>query len=130
MSDLAGPEAPVSADFRGLPRRIHIGHFTFRIYLRDETGNAILADAWGNCDCQKAVIDIHKETPAWLAANTVQHEITHAINFVYGITDETTEEQFTTQHTNGLIEVLLKNPRYATWLARQLRAMRKEASHD
>lgn len=117
--------------FKGLPRRVHIGPFTFRVVVESKhQGHEFLDENDGCCDTNGQRIFVRGDLTLALAINVVQHEISHAINWVYGVTDDSTEEQFTNQHSNGQIEVWLRNPRLWNWFAKQLRVLRKEASHD
>lgn len=115
--------------YKGLPRRIHVGHACFRVVIADES-NEFLEDADGCAVFHEFRIYLRENLPLQLAVNVVQHEVTHCINWVYGVTDDSTEEQFTNQHTNGLQEVWLRNPRLLNWQVKQLRRMKKEASRD
>ena len=47
-----------------------------------------------------------------------------------GIDDGAQEEAITTQHTNGLIEMWVSNPKVFNWFAKTLRAMKREAKKD
>lgn len=116
--------------YKGLPRRIHVGPTTFRVVICRADDSAYLEDADGCCVFDEFRIYLRDTLPLQRAVNTVIHEVTHAINWVYGVTDDSTEEQFTTQHTNGLLEVWIRNPRLLNWKVKQLRRMKKEASRD
>jgi hypothetical protein len=128
MSDVAATDV-----YRGLPRRIHVGATTFRVVITTPEaaeGGQYLADADGCCVFDEFRLYLRDDLPLQRAVNVVKHEVTHAINWVYGVDDESTEEQFTTQHTNGELEVWVRNPRLLNWLVKQVRRMKKEASRD
>jgi hypothetical protein len=123
-------DAPAIDVFKGLPRRIHVGPNTFRVVITDAKGNADLEDNYGMTYLEKFQINLHQDMPAQRAAEIVQHEITHCINSVYGVDDDSDEETFTTQHSKGLTELWLRNPRLLNWMVKTVRNARKEAARD
>lgn len=116
--------------FKGLPRRIHVGAHTFRVIVTDVAGCPELETSYGLTDLEKFRIHLHQDMPAHQALVIVQHEVTHCINDIFGVTDDSDEEHFTTQHSKGLVEVQLRNPRYVNWMNKTLRRMRQEAARD
>jgi predicted mannosyl-3-phosphoglycerate phosphatase (HAD superfamily) len=128
MGDFAKPAEPDV--FKGLPRRIHVGGHTYRVLIQSVEENAELENAFGLTDLEKFRIHLFVGMPASQALEVVQHEVSHVINDVFGVTDDSSEEQFTTQHSKGLIEIQLRNPRYVNWINKTLRRVRKEASRD
>jgi hypothetical protein len=115
--------------FHGLPRRLKIGQFTFRVKVLEKV-QVEEDQCFGSADLENQVISLVSKLRLEQAVNTVQHEITHCINYVYGVDDDSTEEQVTTQHTNGQIAFWLDNPKAFAWLARSLRAIRAAAKKD
>lgn len=113
----------------GLPRRIAIGAYTYRIQIvpRD---HAKLEAADGISLLNEFRILFAEDIPFQRAAEVVHHEMSHCINWVYGVQDETDEEQFTTQNSKGWTDVRLRNPRLDNWMTKTLRRMRKESNHD
>ncbi|MBU2408087.1 MAG: hypothetical protein KKC79_05490 [Gammaproteobacteria bacterium] len=41
-----------------------------------------------------------------------------------------TEGQFVTQHSDGFVKAMLRNPQLLTWITSKLRAMKRESSRD
>jgi hypothetical protein len=116
--------------FTGLPRRVKIGQYTFRVLVSNATEAPILEDCDGITDFETFRIYVDESLHRQRAVNVVQHELTHAINWVYGISDGAEEEHITTQHTNGQIELWVSNPKVVNWFVKNLRAMRRENSKD
>lgn len=114
---------------KGLPKTIRIGQFTLRFKVVNPTEHADIHGNNGLCDFDASIIYLDEEliqrANAERILNVVQHEIHHAIHYVYGLTDESTEEQFTELLTNGLVAFWLDNPRYETWRRRMLREIKK-----
>lgn len=108
--------------FARLPRVVKIGGYTYRIKVvaTDDPNLAHPADPEQRCDgmtyetTQRIYLDatMHPQR----AAVVVLHELIHAINSVYGVTDESTEEQVTTQISTGLMAFWRDNPKVFTWL--------------
>lgn len=116
--------------YNGLPRRVKIGQYTFRIVITTADQNDILEGCDGITDFETFKIYLHEHLARQRAINVVQHELTHAINWVYGIDDGAEEEHITTQHTNGLIELWVSNPKVVNWFVKNLRAMKRENAKD
>jgi hypothetical protein len=122
--------APDTDVFKGLPRRVQIGARTYRIRVTDQSECADLEDSYGMTYHEEFRVALHKDMPAHLATEIVQHEISHCINAVYGVDDESTEEQFVTQHSRGMAELWMRNPRLLNWFVKTVRRARKEATRD
>jgi hypothetical protein len=116
--------------FHGLPRRIKVGQYTFRVLIGTPEVYADLDGCDGITDFEKFRITLHEGVALQRAINVVQHELTHAINWVYGIDDGAQEEHITTQHTNGLIELWMSNPKVVNWFVKNLRAVKRQNAKD
>lgn len=116
--------------YHGLPRRIKVGQYTFRVLIGTPATYADLEGCDGITDFNKFRIYLHEGIALQRAINVVQHELTHAINWVYGIDDGAEEEHITTQHTNGLIELWMSNPKVVNWFVKNLRLVKKENAKD
>lgn len=127
----ASPEVPDV--FRTLPRRIAIGAYTFRVKLVP-AGHEKLKDEDSDSDgmtvFDEQCIYLCSSLALHRALNVVQHEVSHAINWVNDVSDESTEEEFVTRNTNGLVEVQMRNPRYVRWVNSAIRRFKKESSSD
>lgn len=116
--------------YLGLPRKAKIGQYTFRITLTTAEKNSILVDCDEMTDFVAFRIYIDENLHRQRAINVVQHELTHAINWVYGVDDGAEEETITTQHTNGLIELWVNNPKIFNWFVKSLRTMKRENAKE
>jgi hypothetical protein len=121
------PEVVEPDLFKGLPRRVQIGQYTFRLFVVPPDHEKL-----GGCDGMtytgdnKVYLALGNSRQTTL--NTVVHELTHCINWARDVTDESDEEAFTTQHTYGLVELWMRNPRVLNWIVKNLRAVKKEIS--
>lgn len=114
----------------GLPRKAKIGQYTFKIVLTTEEKNAELIDCDGLCDFEVFKIYLDENLPRQRAINVVHHELTHAINWVYGIDDGALEEAITTQVTNGLCALWINNPKTFDWFVKSVKKVIKESAVD
>jgi hypothetical protein len=110
--------------YTGLPRKIAIGQYVFRIHVVPGDhpkleGNDGMTYTGENNVYLSLANDTH------LALITVVHELTHCVNWARDVEDGADEEHFTTQHTNGVVEMWLRNPKAFSWVNKQLRAVRK-----
>lgn len=113
--------------FKGLPRKVAIGQYTFRIQVVEST-DPRLEDRDGITLTGEQRVFLSESQNPQTALNTVQHELSHCINWARDVTDDSDEETFVTQHTYGLVELWLRNPRMHAWLNKMVRQVRK-ASH-
>jgi len=116
--------------YTGLPRRVKIGQYTFRVIVSNKTDSPDLEGCDGITDFEKFRVYLDESLPLQRAVNVVQHELTHAINWVYGVDDGALEEHITTQHTNGLVEMWMSNPKVVNWFVKQLRALKSANKKD
>lgn len=120
----------MSDAFVGLPRRIKVGQYTFRLMVTNPTEQPDLENCDGLTDFNKFHIYLDETMRRQRAINVVQHELIHAINWVYGVNDGAEEEHITTQVTNGLVEMWMSNPKVVNWFVKNLRVMKRENARD
>lgn len=128
--DIAPPPAvdPIHPLFATLPRRVSIGTNTFRIYVvpadhpKLEESNGMTYTGVNHI----YVSGRQEPDSAVRMLDTVLHELAHAITHTRGVEDGSEEETFVTQHTTGLVELLMRNPRVHTWINRAMKLIRAE----
>jgi hypothetical protein len=112
--------------YKGLPRRVQIGQYTFRIFVVAPDHEKL-----GGCDGMTYTgenkVFLSSGLDLQTALNTAVHELTHCINWARDVTDDSDEETFTTQHTYGQVEMWMRNPRVLNWINKTLRRVKKEA---
>lgn len=96
------------------PRRIRVLGKRYDIsYVAPEQ----LPDAYGLCHRGEQRIEIRDGLPDGEEADTVLHEILHAILHGMGVQlSEAMEEKFVLASASGLLGVLQDNPQFAKWL--------------
>ncbi|SMG43139.1 hypothetical protein [Paraburkholderia susongensis] len=96
------------------PRRIRVLGKRYDIsYVTEDQ----LPDAYGLCHRGEQRIEIRDGLPAGEEADTVLHEILHAILHGMGVQlSEAVEEKFVLATASGLISVLQDNPKFSKWL--------------
>lgn len=109
-----------------LPKPVKIGAHTwkFKRMLKTPKEGAPYEPQYGDfgcCDYSTHIIWIAPHSGTQLA-ETVFHEITHAINEMTGVQDGATEEHFTTQSAKGWVAVLKDNPHILEYIREQLSA--------
>lgn len=121
---------------RGLPRRVRIAGLDFTLKVVGPDKRPEIDKNNGLClpDSREVLLDAEmvRESDPSLILNTVVHELTHAVNSHFGVTDASTEEDFCTNHTNGVVAMWLDNPKLVAWITRLLRLVResREAEPD
>jgi hypothetical protein len=98
-----------------MPKSVRIGCFDFevRIMSEDESDgsnavgiNFILKNRIG--------VRVQGMTPQQIA-NTLIHEVIHAIHYNHGLSDESDEETYTTLTANGICQFWQDNPKAIAW---------------
>lgn len=104
-----------------LPLPVKVGPYLIRFKWMDEgpeTGDDVEVDL-GQFDMDKENIMLHPilvERPTFYL-EVVLHELTHAINEVYGVSeDHHSEEKMTKQQARGWAQVVKDNPAFWEWI--------------
>ena len=99
-----------------LPPSIRVGAYDFEL----EKWHALTAAAvrrWGECSCTEMIIRIQQDMPTRIkAADTLIHEISHAIWWAFGVEDEDKEERTVNLSASGWTCVYRDNPWLLDWL--------------
>ena len=99
-----------------LPASIRVGAYDFTI----EKAHALRAMAsrrWGEFSATEMYISIQQDMPTRIkAADTVLHEISHAIWWAFGVEDEDKEERTVNLTASGWACVYRDNPWLLDWL--------------
>lgn len=98
-----------------LPQPIRVGPYTVKFVEidPDEEHEEEVKDAWGFFDMrlQRICLDKELENNPVLYAEVIMHEVQHAINEVYGVSEDGhKEEKMVTQGARGWTQVLKDNP--------------------
>lgn len=116
---------------KGMPRTLTIAGNGFTVSVVEPTEENGMLGLEGLTIPDEGKIQISAEhlrtSPPVRVLTTVIHEVSHAINCLFGVEDESTEEQFVTQHSVGLVAFLLQNPRFEAWRRRLLREIAASA---
>lgn len=107
------------------PKTVFIGPYTVAIEALD-AADASADGTYGHFNPNNMKIRVNFEGSLQVVANTVLHEVIHAINWSMGTGDDSTEEQFTRQCANGLCEFWLRNPEFCKWWAKMLTRSQKK----
>lgn len=100
-----------------LPPSIRIGPFDFRIE-KWEPCAAERAHRYGECLTTEQVIRIRSDMSSpEKAADTLLHEVSHAIWWVHGIEDSDLEERTVNLSSTGWVSAYRSNPWLLGWLA-------------
>jgi hypothetical protein len=96
---------------------VRVGYCTFYV---DVSNHADALGEFGHMNIANARIRLSPNQDRLNLANTFLHECLHAIHWVYGLHDDSTEEEFTNQGTNGLCAFIQDNPEAWAWINEQL----------
>lgn len=103
-----------------LPKPIRVGPYmiTFR-ELTEEVKDEVEEEVYGffSMDKESIFLDPDLENRPTLFVEVVFHEVQHAINEVYGVSEDThTEEKMVTQGARGWAQVVKDNPEFWDWI--------------
>ena len=103
-----------------LPSKVKVGHVTYRltVWPADFTPE----DRWGECDRVGAVIRIRDNHTGPRGAETVLHEVMHAIYHEADLSAQDGEERMVTRLSSMLATVLHDNPKLLEWISAELKA--------
>lgn len=113
--------------FLKLPKKLKVGTYTFNIKIVPATD----PDLDGNDGMtlfHKFEILFDEELHSQRAHVVVLHEVIHAINFVYGIEDGSTEEHVTTQLSTGFAGFMKDNPKLFQWISANIRRQKRDGA--
>lgn len=120
-----------------LPGKLWIGTFEVPLRVVPPSHDALTDDDDGTQSNGMSVTD-EDTIGIWIASNLptrkrleiVLHEITHLIDWAYGIDDDdgktVTEEQVAEQHGKAWTQLYLDNPRFLKWLVFTVDKIRKD----
>lgn len=95
-----------------IPKHVEIIGHKFTVILSAEISD----DELGRCDYNQQKIFISKHQASDTMRDTLLHEIIHAVHWLMGLADNSTEEEFTARTTTGLRSVMLQNPGVVNYL--------------
>ena len=102
-----------------LPPSVKIGHLDYALLiLRPKL--ATEGSRYGECSHLSQEIRIDHSHEPRKVAQTLLHEITHAIWGMYGLEDEDKEERFVNVLANGWAQVWRDNPAVFLWIGERL----------
>jgi len=109
------------------PIGIKVGWKDLKIEYVDPTFKKNNADFWGQFVARKGLIEIQREAQGDDLANTLLHEVLHAIVYSSSLNSEggaleedKHEEQVVNSVTNHLMAVFKDNPWFLDWLKEQI----------
>lgn len=80
----------------------------------------------GTCDLKRQEITISAALDDRKTLEIVWHEITHAMNWVCGISSRTAEETIARKHGEAWSQFFLDNPKFVRWYTSLVSRIRKE----
>ena len=97
------------------PSNIRVGPFDFSVFWVD-ANNGVDKGEFGECDTTNLAIKIDKSVDRILQLDTLLHEISHAIYWVYGLEDKDKEERIVQIMATGWTQVFRDNPILRTFI--------------
>ena len=95
-----------------IPKYVEIIGLKYSVVISTEMSEEEL----GRCDYNNQKILISKHQASDTMRDTLLHEIIHAVHWLMGLGDNSTEEEFTSRTTTGLRSVMLQNPEVVNYL--------------
>jgi len=101
------------------PTRLKILNLTYELRWVDRQIETA-TDSHGFCDTSEQLIVVNLDQKADAVADTVLHEINHALFSAFAISGELTEERIVRLLATGLCTVLRDNPNFTKWWLKNL----------
>lgn len=111
------------------PKRLRISHRFYAVVYTQGIETEGFA-CYGLCQFDKGEILIDETLAPEHAAEILLHEVLHAIHNEAGLTDASTEEDFTTLGAKGLCRFIQDNPTAWRWLTRNLNPKTQKAANE
>jgi hypothetical protein len=115
----------IPSNAKTLPKKIKIGYSNYTIVQQSELVHGRgkkKEELMGLCESQQGRIQICSNQGKQEFANTVLHEVMHAICWSQGLKlNDKVEEAVVTQLTNGLCTLFKDNPEFMLWLKKSLK---------
>lgn len=108
-----------------LPKRVKIGAYTYTIERLTATDTDLGEGNDGITNFDSLRVLIHDTLNFQNVVNTLYHELNHAVNHVFGIDDNSSEEDIATQSANGWLALRIDNPTVDRWINRAIVLLRK-----
>lgn len=102
-----------------LPKQVKIGWRVFRIEAFDPL-EAIGKDRYGECNKVSGVIRVDTVHGARQSAETLLHEILHAMFSIFRMREKDDEEDIVQTASHGLASIWVDNPDVMAWIAARL----------
>lgn len=102
-------------DIPPLPPFVKVGYRRYKI-VEWNPSQAVSADRYGECDHTMHEIRLTLMHGWTKAANTLLHEILHAVWAMQALHDKDEEERYVTSFANGLCSVWSDNPDVIRWI--------------
>ena len=103
----------------GLPKQLKILNLTYDLRWVDRQIETA-TDSHGFCDTAGQLIVINADQKPDALADTVLHELNHALFSAFAISGELTEERVVRLMATGLCTVLRDNPSFKKWWTKQI----------
>ncbi len=107
-----------------MPTEVNVLNLTYKINWIT-TPNEGGSDQLGWCDFQSQVIAVTKDLPRQSRAETLLHEIIHAVNHGMGAPEKIQEEAFTGKMSVGIATAMRQSPEVFRWLISEISANKK-----
>ena len=104
-----------------LPATVKVGYRTYRIEIWD-TLEAMGANRYGECSHTARCIRVDVRHGPVQAAETLLHEILHAVWTIQMLKDDDGEERAVSAVSNGLTAVWIDNPGLLEWFSSHVTA--------
>jgi Zn-dependent peptidase ImmA (M78 family) len=101
------------------PKQIKILNLMYQIRWVDRQIEAA-TDSHGFCDVSEQLIVVNGDQQPQAVADTLLHEITHALFDALALAGEQTEERLVRLLSTGLCTVLQDNPNFTKWWTKKL----------
>ncbi len=119
VTQFRGPRSSANSMAKSLPIEVDILNLTYKINWITPPEEAA-PEQLGLCDFQAQVISVTKSLPRQSRAETLLHEIIHAINHGMGAPNKIDEEKFTSKMSIGIATSIKQSPEVWRWISKEI----------
>lgn len=97
-----------------MPKTIRVGNLTYKVYAQRSVQMDMM-QCMGVCLLDKSEIWVSPDLHDQMLAETLLHEVIHAIHANFDLTDDCNEERYTLLTARGIAQLWYDNPKLIEW---------------
>lgn len=111
---MAAAKGVLKSLYDTMPRSIRVGNITYKVLVQPQLQMDAM-QCMGICFLDKSEIWLSPELHDQMLAETLLHEVLHAVHANFDLNDDSDEESFTLLTARGIAQLWYDNPKLIAW---------------